>query len=86
MSDSLEENTRAKKYICLSGTNDGKRDLVEGNNIFIYHRMDDIRGLFRAKRRWPEGKNLVKEMRAYILVSRVIDGETWLHDLGRIDV
>ena len=25
-------------------------------------------------------------MRAYILVSHVIDGETWLHDLGGIDV
>ena len=24
-------------------------------------------------------------MRAYILVGRVIDGETWLHDLGGLD-
>ena len=31
-------------------------------------------------------KYLAKEMRAYILVSRVIDGETWLHDLGGLDV
>ena len=25
-------------------------------------------------------------MRAYILVSYVIDGNTWLHDLGGLDV
>ena len=25
-------------------------------------------------------------MGAYILVSHVIDGETWLHDLGVLDV
>ena len=25
-------------------------------------------------------------MREYILVSHVIYGETWLHDLGRLDV
>ena len=31
-------------------------------------------------------KYLAKEMRAYILVSHVIDGETWLHDLGGLDV
>ena len=31
-------------------------------------------------------KYLVKEMRAYILVSHVIDGETWLHDLGGVSV
>ena len=29
-----------------------------------------------------KGKYLAKEMRAYILVSRVIDGEKWLNDLG----
>ena len=27
-------------------------------------------------------KYLAKEMRAYILVSQIIDGETWLHGLG----
>ena len=27
-------------------------------------------------------KHLAKEMRAYILVSHVIDGDKWLHDLG----
>ena len=31
-------------------------------------------------------KNLAKEMRAYILVSHVINGDTWLHDLGGLDV
>ena len=31
-------------------------------------------------------KYLTKEMRAYILVSHVIYGETWLHDLGGLDV
>ena len=31
-------------------------------------------------------KYLAKEMRAYILVSHVIDGDTWLHDLGGIYV
>ena len=29
---------------------------------------------------------LAKEMRAYILVINVIDGEKWLHDLGEIIV
>ena len=32
------------------------------------------------------GKYIAKEMRVYILVSHVIDGETWLNDLGRLDV
>ena len=27
-------------------------------------------------------KYLVKEMREYIFVSHVIDGDTWSHDLG----
>ena len=31
-------------------------------------------------------KYLAKEMRAYILVIHVTDGETWLHDLGVIYV
>ena len=31
-------------------------------------------------------KYLAKEIRAYILVSRVIDGETQFHDLGGIYV
>ena len=34
MSDALELNTRYKLYIWLSDTTNGKRDLVEGNNIF----------------------------------------------------
>ena len=29
---------------------------------------------------------LAKEMSAYIFVCHVIDGETWLHDLGGLDV
>ena len=31
-------------------------------------------------------KYISKEMRAYILVSHVIYEETWLHDLGGLDV
>ena len=31
-------------------------------------------------------KYLAKEIRAYILVSRLIDGDTWLHDLGGVSV
>ena len=31
-------------------------------------------------------KHLEKEIRAYILVIRVINGDTWLHDLGGLDV
>ena len=31
-------------------------------------------------------KYLAKEMRVYIFVDRVIDGEMWLHDLGGVDV
>ena len=31
-------------------------------------------------------KNLAKEIRAYILESHVIDGETWLHDFGELAV
>ena len=31
-------------------------------------------------------KYLAKEMRAYILVSNIVCGETWLHDLGVIYV
>ena len=31
-------------------------------------------------------KDIAKEMRAYILVSYVIDGETWLHDLGGLAI
>ena len=31
-------------------------------------------------------KYFAKEMRAYILVGRVINGEKWLHDLGGIYV
>ena len=31
-------------------------------------------------------KYLAKEIRAYTLVSYVIDGEIWLHDLGEISV
>ena len=33
-----------------------------------------------------KGKNIAKEMREYILVSHAINGETWLHDLGGLDV
>ena len=31
-------------------------------------------------------KYLAKEIRANILVSHVIDGETWLYDLGGVHV
>ena len=61
MADALEENTRYKLCICLSDTTNGKIYLVEGNNIFIYQRMDDRGGLFRAKQRWIEGKISCKE-------------------------
>ena len=86
MSDALEENTRDKLYTCLSDTINGERDLVEDNNIFIYQRMDERGGLFRSKQRRQEEKNLAQEMRAYIVVSRVIYGETWLNYLMGLDV
>ena len=31
-------------------------------------------------------KYFAREIRVYILVSRVINGDIWLHDLGRLDV
>ena len=51
MSDALEENTRDKLYKWISDKTNGKIDIVQGNNIFIYQRMDDRGGLFRAKLR-----------------------------------
>ena len=53
MSDALEENTRDKLNICLSDTTNGKIYPVEGNNIFISHRMNERGGLFRATWIWP---------------------------------
>ena len=48
MSDALEENTMYKLYIWLYERTDGKKYLVEGNNIFISQIMGDIDGLFVA--------------------------------------
>ena len=43
-------------------------------------------GVIKRKMKMTRRKQYIaKEMRAYILVSRVIDGETCLHDLGGID-
>ena len=86
MSDALEENTRDKIYICLSDTINGKKILGRVAIFLIYQTMDEKGELFRAKWRWPEGNNLAKEIRVYILVSRVINGETWLYGLGGIGV
>ena len=49
MSDALEWNTRDKLNMWLSDTTNGKKDLVEGNNIFISQIIDERGGLFRAK-------------------------------------
>ena len=58
MSDALEKNTKDKLYIWLSDTTNGEKYLVEGSNFFIYKRMDERGGLFKAKKRWPEVKNI----------------------------
>ena len=81
MSDTLEENNRDKLYIWISETTNDKKDIVEGNNIFISQRMGERGRLFRAKVRWSEGKKILQRRR-YILMSCVIDGDTQLHDLG----
>ena len=87
MSDEIEENIRYKLYICLYGTTNGEIDHVESKIIFIFQRMDERGRLFRARQRLPEAKKyLAKEMKGYILMSRLINRETWLHDLGGFDV
>ena len=60
MYDYLEENNIDKLYIWLSDTTNGGKYLVEGNNIFIYQRMNEREGLFRAKRILPEGVNILQ--------------------------
>ena len=36
MYDALEENTKYKLYIWISDTTNGKRDILEGNNVFNF--------------------------------------------------
>ena len=74
MSDSLEENTIDKLYIWLSDTNNEKKDLVEGNNIF-YFSDNGWEGVYSEQNKDDQKeKYFAKEMRAYILVSRVRTG------------
>ena len=49
---------------------------------FISQIIGDGDGLFIKKQYDQKEKYLEKEIRGYIFVSHVIDGETWLHDLG----
>ena len=60
MSDAIEENNIYKLWVWTSDTTNGETDLVKGDNIFIYQRMYERGGLFRSKRRRPEGKNIAK--------------------------
>ena len=48
--------------------------------------MDGREGYLEQNEDDYKEKYFVKEIRAYILVSYVIDGETWLHDLWGIGV
>ena len=48
MSDTLEENTRDKIYIWIYEKN-GKKDLMEGSNIFYLSENGQERGLLREK-------------------------------------
>ena len=54
--------------------------------FFIFLRMDERGGVFRAKWIWTKEKKPAKEIRVYILVSHVINGEKLLHELGGFDV
>ena len=86
MYDTLEGNNRYKLYICLSETTNGKRDLVEGTIIFYFSENWLEREVIQIKTKITIRKNISKEMWMYILVSCVIDGETWLRDLVGLDV
>ena len=57
---------------------------MEGNTIFISQIMGERGSYSEKKEDDQKAKYLSKEMRAYILVSCVIDVETWLHDLEGI--
>ena len=48
--------------------------------------MDERGGIFRANKYDHKGGNIAKEMRSYILVSRVINGGTLLHYLWGVGV
>ena len=80
MSDDLEENNIDKLYIWLSDTTNEEIDLVQGNNIFISQGMDERWGYSEQNEDDQEGRNIAKKMRAYILVSCLINGETWLNN------
>ena len=87
MSNALEENNRDKLYICLYDTTNVERDLVEGNNIFLFLREWMREGGYSEQNEDDQKeKYIAKEMRVHILANLVIGGETWLHDLGGLDV
>ena len=82
MYDALEENTQDKIYIRISDTTNGERNLVENKMIFYFSENGWERGIIQRKTEMNRRKKyLAKEMRSYILVSHIIYGETWLHDL-----
>ena len=60
---------------------------MRGKNIVYLSENDLERCFIQIKRNITRRKkNPAKEVRAYILVSYVINGETRLHDLERISV
>ena len=81
LSDSLWENIRDKLHIWISETTNGKKYLVEGNNIVYFSENGWGRGVIQSKRKMiRRHKDCSKEMRVYILVSYVINRGAWLHD------
>ena len=85
MSDRIEENPRDKLYIWLSDKTNGKKYLVEGNKFLFIREWMREGGYSDQNKDKQKEKISCKGNEGVYLVSHVIDGEIWLHDLGKLD-
>ena len=74
-------------YTYSSLTKQMKKKILWRLTILLFIREWMIKGGYLEQNEYNQKEKYpAKEMRAYILVSHVINGETWLHGLGGIDV
>ena len=59
---------------------------IEGNNTFYLSYIGWEKRVIQIKKRFSEGKNILQRKWGRIFWCYVIDGYTWFHNLGGLDV